>query len=164
MTDLTINKLKSLVHYDPITGVFIRKTKANQTPLGSFATNKDSKGYTRVRIAGERFTAHRLAWFYMTGQWPAKEVDHKNRVRTDNRWSNLREADEFNNKRNTSVYRNNKAGFKGVSWHVCSKKWRSRIRIDGKEVNLGLFDTPEAANAAYAAAATQHFGEFSRSA
>lgn len=164
MTDLTVDKLKSLVHYDPVVGLFVRKTKASQAPRGSFAVNKDSKGYIRVRVAGDRFTAHRLAWFYMTGEWPEKEVDHKNRIRTDNRWSNLRQADEFNNKRNTSAYRSNKIGFKGVSWHVCSKKWRARIRLDGKEVNLGLYDTPEEANAAYARAAQARFGEFARSA
>ena len=115
-------------------------------------------------VAGKRYSAHRLAWLYMTGDWPPDEVDHKNRVRTDNRWDNLRLADTFTNKRNTSAYRNNKSGFKGVSWHVCSRKWRSRIRVDGKEKNLGLYDTPEQANAAYERAAREMFGEFARAA
>lgn len=163
--ELTVERLKYLVHYDPMTGDFTRLiSTSGRAMAGSKCGDTDSKGYWRLRVDGRRYLAHRLAWFYMTGEWPPNEVDHKNLVRTDNRWGNLRLSDEFTNKRNTATYKNNKSGLKGVSWHVCSKKWRARIRIDGREVNLGLFDTTEEANAAYAAAAKMHFGEFARAA
>lgn len=161
---LTQEALRKRVHYDTVSGIFIRKTKAYQAPLCSIVTSKDTKGYTRIRIAGKRYLAHRLAWFYMNDEWPPEEIDHINGIRTDNSAANLRLANRFQNKRNTKTYRNNKSGLKGVSWHATSKKWRARILKDGKELNLGVFDTPEAANAAYAVASVKHFGEFARNA
>ncbi len=163
--ELTLDRLKYLVRYDPVTGDFTRLiSTSGRAMAGTKCGDVDSKGYWRLRVDGRRYLAHRLAWFYMTGEWPNGEVDHENLKRIDNRWKNLRLADEFLNKRNTGAKKNNKVGFKGVSWHVCSKKWRSRIYLDGKEVNLGLFDTPEDANAAYMVAATARFGEFARAA
>lgn len=155
--------LKSLVKYDPETGEFIRLvTTGWRSHAGSVAGDMDAKGYWRLRVKTKRYLAHRLAWFYVTGEWPPCEIDHINRIRTDNRWKNLRLADRFQNKRNTPAYRNNKSGFKGVSWSATSKKWRSRIRIGGKEVNLGLFETPEEANKAYLEKAREHFGQYAR--
>lgn len=159
-----VDELKRHIRYDRDTGNFIRIIGTSRSPEGSVVGDIDSKGYWRVGVLGKRYLAHRLAWLYETGEWLDGEIDHKNRVRSDNRWSNLRKSDEFTNKRNTPAYRNNKSGLKGVSWHVCSKKWRSRIRINGKEVNLGLYETPEEANEAYRIAAEKQFGEFARSA
>lgn len=163
--ELTHDRLKYLVEYNSDTGDFTRLiSTSGRSMAGTLCGDTDSKGYWRLRVDGRRYLSHRLAWFYMTGEWPPSEVDHKNLCRTDNRWSNLRLADAFQNKRNTPAYKNNKSGFKGVSWHTCSHKWRARIRVQGKEVNLGLFDTPEEANLAYKKAALENFGEFARAA
>lgn len=163
--ELTVERLRFLIRYEPETGKFFRKVSTAARSLeGSECGDIDGKGYIRLRVDGRRYIGHRLAWFYMTGAWPADEVDHINRCRTDNRWCNLRLATKSLNKRNTSVRRNNRVGFKGVSWHKDAKRWRSRIYINGKEKNLGLYDTPEAANAAYEAAALLYFGEFARAA
>lgn len=162
---LTVERLRQLVHYDFVTGKFMRLVSTSPRALaGDECGDLDGKGYIRLRVDGKRYSGHRLAWFYITGCWPENEVDHWNLIRTDNRWGNLREADTFTNKRNTGARRNNKVGFKGVSWHPFSKKWRARIYVDGREQNLGMYDTPEEANAAYARAATERFGEFARAA
>lgn len=155
-------RLKQVVHYDPLVGLFMRKQARAQAPLGSFSQSIDSKGYRRIRIDSQRVLEHRLAWFYMTGEWPPEEIDHINGVRTDNAFSNLRLADRKQNKRNTKTYKNNKSGFKGVSWSASSKRWKSRFFKDGKEVNLGLYDTPEEAHAAYIKASVENFGEYAR--
>lgn len=158
-------RLLELVSYDKETGMFTRLVSTSPRAMaGTVGESVDGKGYLRISVEGRRYLMHRLAWFYVTGEWPKDEIDHRNTNRKDNRWENLRLADTFTNKRNTRPYRSNKSGLKGVSWHVTSKKWRSRIRIDGKEVVLGMFDTPEEANRAYADAAEKHFGEYARAA
>lgn len=166
LTVLTHDRLCELIKYDPETGVFTRLVGrgGQKARAGDVCGDRDGKGYLRMRVDCVRYSAHRLAWFYMTGEWPKGEVDHKNMVRTDSRWANLRLATSGQNKRNTRARSRNKIGLKGVSWHVCSRKWRSRIYLDGKERNLGLYDTPEEAHKAYAAAARRHFGEFGRAA
>lgn len=92
---LTQAKLKSLVNYNPVTGEFSR---AGHDKCGTLTY----QGYLSIQVAGKRYYAHRLAWFYMTGKWPENEIDHKNRIRNDNRWENLREATRSIQMRNRS--------------------------------------------------------------
>ena len=89
---LTINRLKEVLRYDAETGLFtwIVRT-SNRVKIGSVAGTLVC-GYLSIHIDGERFQAHRLAWFYMKGNWPYAQLDHRNGVRSDNRWNNLREA------------------------------------------------------------------------
>ena len=89
-------------------------------------------------------------------------VDHINCNPLDNRKSNLRICTITENNRNTKIMRNNKSGYKGVSWDKYMKKWVAFIRINNKSKSLGYFNTPELAHAAYCAAAKEHFGEFAR--
>lgn len=88
--------LKCLLHYDPETGLFMRYTWQGAKPCGC----KDSQGYIRLGVSNKVYYAHRLAWLYMTGNWPLKEIDHKNRIRSDNRWNNLQEASRLTNEHN----------------------------------------------------------------
>lgn len=161
---LTQDRLHELLHYDEATGHFTRKvTTAARAVAGTVAGDVDSKGYWRLRVDCKRYLAHRLAWFYVHGEWP-EEIDHKNRVRTDNRLSNLRSADRFMNKHNTKCHKDNLSTLKGVSFHAPSKRWRARIHVNGGELWLGAFDTPEEAHGAYVEAARKHYGEFARAA
>jgi hypothetical protein len=75
---------------------------------------------------------------------------------------NLRRATRSQQVINRRRGRNNTSGYKGVSWHKASGKWRASIRVDGRQIHLGLFDTPELAYAAYCAAAIKYHGEFAR--
>ena len=85
------------------------------------------EGYVRINVDGTKCRAHRLAYLYMTGEWPPKLMDHINRVKSDNRWANLRPVTEKLNFYNTSDYRNNKSGAKGVSWYKNCNKWVAKI-------------------------------------
>ncbi|MGW1422698.1 HNH endonuclease [Bradyrhizobium manausense] len=158
----TAELVRSLLDYDPLTGVFLwRISPSRNTPEGSIA-GADSEGYRLIRIDGGRYKAHQLAWLYMTGEWPSRQVDHRDTDRSNNRWSNLRLATTSQNKANMGRRADNKSGFKGVRWYSPTKKWNAQIRCQGKNTNLGYFPTPEEAHAAYCRAAERLFGEFAR--
>ncbi|WP_425279701.1 HNH endonuclease [Enterobacter hormaechei] len=87
-----------------------------------------------------------MAWFYIHGVWPSKEVDHINHVRNDNRIENLRDVSARSNKGNCT---NNTSGFVGVFYHKDMSRWCAGIKIDGRSKHLGTFDNPKRASLAY---------------
>ena len=121
----------------------------------------DGNGYRSGTIFSVQVKAHRIAWVLSTGAWPSCQIDHVNGVRSDNRLCNLREADYAQNARNCGIRRDNTSGFKGVS--RANGKWRAGIKVNGKRLNLGQFDSPEEASQAYLEASKKHHGLFSRS-
>jgi hypothetical protein len=150
---LTAEYLRQVFSYSPETGLFTRIKKTSETTnIGDVASFRDSKGYGRIRIAGKLVTNHRLAWLYMTGEWPKQTVDHINGVRDDNRWQNLREATWAEQCQNTKRLVSNTSGFVGVSFHKASKKWRAYISVNRKQHSLGSYKTADEAAAAYAVA------------
>jgi hypothetical protein len=161
---LTAERLRELLHYDPETGVWTwRKLPIkNQLKPGGRAGTADSGGYVQIRIDGPKYGAARLAWLYMRGCWPEAEIDHKDGNRSNNRWSNLREASHSENQWNMSRRRDNTSGFKGVNWHKGERKWHARIMLHGRHIHLGSFDSAEVAYEAYKAKALELFGEFAR--
>lgn len=150
--------LKKIIHYEPETGVFIWKVSMGPRAMaGSRAGTTNSEGYNIITIEGARYQAHRLAWLYMTGSFP-KELDHRNRDRSDNRWPNLRKATRSQNMQNTGVQRNNTSGARGVKREY--GKWAARIYVNGEEKRLGVYNTVEEAKQAYNKAAREIFGSY----
>jgi HNH endonuclease len=156
MAELTLAHLKMLLHYDPETGIFRWKVGGRGRLAGEIAGYHDKRGYITIRVDYKLFYAHRLAWFFMTGNMPSL-IDHHNCIKSDNRWINLRKATKSQNAANSFKLH------KGVYWHKSAKRWSSSIKLNYQTHYLGLFDTPEAAQAAYAAKAREFFGEFARS-
>jgi hypothetical protein len=161
---LTHARLLELVHYDPETGIFTRRPQRGQGRRpGKLIKSPAPIGYLKGQIDGGQYLLHRLAWFYMTGRWPSKHLDHINRQRADNRFDNLREATPSQNTINGKTRCDNTSGYRGVSAHS-SRSGRigyvSNIKLNGKQTYLGIFDTPEAAYAAYCKAAEIMHGEF----
>jgi hypothetical protein len=144
----------SLVSYDAETGVFTWRITRRNCKTGAVAGSL-LKGYLRISIDSKIYAAHRLAWLYTYGCWPSGEIDHINRVRNDNRLCNLREATRELNTQNANVRVDSPYGIRGVTKHKYSNKYRARIQANKKAMLLGLFDTPEEAAAAYAAAAAK---------
>jgi hypothetical protein len=159
-SELTQEYLKSLLEYDQETGILI--WKEIRYPKKEMAGHKNYKGYIDVKIDQKIYPAHRLAWLYMKGTWPSNHIDHINLDRSDNRWINLRECSYSQNYANQKVRKNNKSGLKGVSLEKVTGKYRAVICIEKKQINLGLFKTPEEAAKAYDAKAKELFGEFAR--
>ena len=159
---LTLDSLKRQVNYNPYSGKFTWRSARSGVPHGSEAGCPNSLGYVRITILRRSYYAHRLAWFYMTGDWPKHSIDHINSDPSDNRWSNLRAATHSQNLMNIALRSDNTSGTKGVSWHKQMKKWRAFITVDGRMKHLGLFDCIEEAAKARQLAAEKMHGPFAR--
>jgi hypothetical protein len=160
---LTQERLRELLDYDVETGEFRWKVSTTRSvKVGAIAGNLHRAGYRLIRIDRKARLAHRLAWLYVTGEWPPHEIDHIDLDKDNNRWTNLRLATRSENKANCRMPRTNTSGYKGVSWHRRSKKYVVHIGVNGKARHIGLFSTAEAAHAAYVKAAEEMFGEFAR--
>ena len=154
---ITQARLKELLLYEPETGEFYwRVAKSQRVRAGERAGCAGRRGYREIAIDDKRYLVHRLAWLYVYGQFP-KPLDHKNQNRTDNRISNLREANIRQNRTNCKT--TSRSGFKGA-YRGKRGRWHSRVMHAGISYRLGHYDTPEEAHAAYCAAAKKLHGEF----
>jgi len=152
-TDISVERLREVLHYCPETGLFTRAISGGGKYAGTIAGNFRKDGYIGILIDSRRYLAHRLAWLYMHNAFPAGEIDHIDGVRSNNAIANLREATRSENVHNRKgANKNSKSGFLGVSWHKQSMKWVAQIKFNRKSFNLGLFDSPEVAHAAYLSA------------
>lgn len=159
--DLTINRLKEVIHYDPDTGRFTRLQSTASYPgrqlVGKEAGACSHHGYRKIVIDRRRYYAHRLAWFFIHGVWPRFQVDHVNGDPRDNRIANLREATPSQNTANRRQAPGRMRGIKKKN-----NRWQARIQVDRQQFYLGSFATPGEARAAYAEAAKRMHGEFAR--
>lgn len=159
--ELTAEMVRAALSYDAHSGAFIWRKSRPKVVAGSPA-GTIQRGYWMVHLRGEDYHAHRLAWLYVYGRWPAGDLDHINRDKLDNRIANLREASRSENCANIGVPSHNTSGFKGVSYNRMMGKWTAYIRCRGRRYHLGAFATAEAAAAAYDEAAVRLFGRFAR--
>ncbi len=150
--------------YQPETGDVIRIWRNNR--WGPFPVNErvgtKSFGYLRAMFKGRSLAVHRMAWLLQTGSLPSRrfDVDHVNGKRSDNRWINLRLASRGENNMNSGNPTNNTTGQKGV--HPTRGRWFSRIKVDGRVIHLGVFETFCEAVAARKAGEVKFFGEFTK--
>ena len=155
--------LTAVLHYNPETGEFLWNLPRPKVQVGQRAGyEKKNKGYIYIEIDGKSYSAHRLAWFYMTSAEPKNQIDHINRNKSDNRFENLREATHGQNRANSKHA--NKHGLKGVAlsnWIPEGKRrWVAQITCNKKITYLGSFLTKEEAHAAYCDAAKRLHGDF----
>jgi hypothetical protein len=128
--------------------------------IGTVAGGLGSKGYCHIRIDRVLYKAHQLAWFYVTGEW-TERIDHEDRDKSNNRFTNLRKATGSQNGANAGKRKNNRTGFPGVT--VCANKtnpYRARLGVNWSREYIGDFPTAEAAYEAYKARKLEVFGEF----
>lgn len=159
---ITHTRLKQLLDYNPETGLFTWLEQYNsRTIVDSTAGTVDSGGYIKIQIYGKQYRGGRLAWFYMTGEWPLEYIDHKDGNRANDAWCNLREAtySESTHNRYLPV---GESGLRGVRRiHSDPPRWEARIAVGYHRTTLGTFDSAEEAHAAYLAASNNLHGKFS---
>jgi HNH endonuclease len=156
-------RLLELLNYDKPTGVFTWRVARNgHVRAGDRAGNENKsrpdQPYRQIMIGLRNYRSGRLAWFYVTGRWPKKEIDHINGNPLDDAWGNLRLATSSQNKVNQKLRRDNKTGFKGVHKH--GQRWYARAHIRGVYRHLGMFDTAEEASETYKKVTLAVHGEY----
>jgi len=177
--DITAGLVRTMLDYDPETGVMIWKARAtdmfedgkhsavhncakwNAKFAGKVAGTLTG-GYWIITIFHHHFRRGRLAWAWMMGAFPKEEVDHEDVCPLNDKFKNLREATSTQNKGNQRIPRHNSSGAKGISWDKKNNKWEANIHIANKKKHLGRFYDFNDAVSAYNNAAEKHFGEFSR--
>lgn len=162
--------LRRWFDYSRDTGVFtwIGEPRTIGPCIGKIAGTKRRDGYVFIGVPGfGQIGAHRLAWIYVHGMViGGAEVDHIDGDPANNAIENLRLASSSQQKQNKSVQSNNRSGLKGAYFHACRTglKWRSQIKVGGRVIFLGYFQSAQEAHEAYGRAAVEHFGEFARTA
>ncbi len=147
MSDLTQGRLRTVLHYSALTGIFVwRRPKRSGRRPGRI----DNHGYRYIHIDGDVYKAANLAWFYVHGQWPSPLLDHINGKRDDDRIENLREATRAENNQNRKMDRRNTSGYRGVSKR--GDIWVAQLNAHGVIRRLGKFTSAEEASHAYLAA------------
>lgn len=150
---ITQERLRELLDYNPETGLFTWKQYRGGTAFaGSCAGRPNKSGHIQIMVDGVRYMAHRLAWLYVNGSFPKNEIDHINRIRSDNRIANLRPASNLENAQNRSRSSNNTSGRSDVTWNKKTKKWRARLTVGYKRMHLGYFESLDDAFSARAQA------------
>ena len=165
ITATTLNippKVKDYLEYNSDTGILTWiKSPVSNIPVGTQITRKNKQGYNICNLHGVTYYVHRVGWYLHTNSQPPEFIDHINRIKTDNYFSNLREATKSQNRQNIGIQRNNSSGYKGVSWKKEINKWVARIMLNNVSTHLGYFATPEEAYEAYISASKKFYKEFS---
>ena len=159
-TAITAEGLRRIASYDPETGEFTWLQDRMRARAGRKAPRGTSR-YIGYRINGKFYLAHRLAWLWVHGEFPAGYIDHINGNEKDNRIANLRPATHQQNLCNRGRNKNNTTGYKGV-YLIGPGKYKASIKENGKSKHLGIFGSPVAAHQAYSAAALRLHGEFAK--
>ncbi len=157
---LPLWRLREILDYDPATGVFRwKETMNSQAMAGQVAgCMSHPSPFVQFNIGDKNYHGHRLAWFYVHGVWPEHDIRHVNDNGRDNRIANLKEATNQQIILSFPLRRNNTSGYKGVSFHKKTRRWRASLHTKEKWIHLGLFDTKEEAYEAYCEAGRQTFG------
>jgi hypothetical protein len=139
-------RLKEVFNYDPETGKVILLQSLGNYKAGTILKTKCGTGYFNLQIDKHRTLMHRFIWVYMYNRVP-KILDHINGIRTDNRLINLREVSQRTNCQNRQHHRNGR--LPGTSRAQTPGKWRAYYTIEGKQYNIGQFNSELDAHNAY---------------
>jgi len=136
------NRFNRFFKYNPDTGALTHKIDHGRAKAGE-PVGSTVKGYIQTKLNGTYYYAHVIGYVLMTGEFPKGEIDHKNGIRNDNRWDNLKDGTRSCNQQNTKLRVDNTSGYKGVTFDKAKNKWAASAFNNGKRVYLGMFDSKE---------------------
>jgi hypothetical protein len=150
--------VRKLFYYDAESGMLLWRNgnRRNVKPWQE-AKASNGHGYYTAKINGKTYLVHRLIWLYVHGSFPHKYLDHKNRIRNDNRLCNLRDVNTTDNAQNISLPSHNKSGHIGVSWIKSHNCWTVFVKVNKKNKWLGYYKNLDDAVAARKAGEKQHY-------
>ncbi len=158
---LTAQKLREILHYDPDTGVWTWLVALSSTRgIGSIAGTVSVHGYRIITYRGEKYRSGKLAWLYMTGEWPTQEIDHDDRDKLNDRWGNLFDRSRSQNALNRDLQSNNFSGTRGIHFDTVRGKWNVQVKKDNVTHYIGRYDDYDEAVAARDEAASRLHGSF----
>ena len=151
-----VEVLREHFSYDPETGIVTRnKRTTNRNRAGDeVGWLNPGDGYLRFELNGKVIKNHRLAWKLMTGIEPPQEIDHINRDKADNRWTNLRKASYAQNQANRT--RRKHTHLPGARQTVTGLWYAT---ASGK--HLGMASSEQEAHDVYVKWHREQYGEFS---
>lgn len=155
-TDLTAQRVRELFEYDPNTGEFTHRIARRRVRPGLKAGSSHCAGYIEIGVDCKSYLAHRLAWLYVTGEWPRYMIDHIDGDRSNNRFSNLRDVPEGINRQNLKRARSDKKSCKLLGVFKSKGRWSAGLWLNGRYIHLGTHDTPELAHEAYLMGKREH--------
>ena len=159
-TLLSPEDVRFRLEYNSETGELFWKNSKMPKRNGTLAGGVRKDGYHVTSIDKVHYLSHRLAWCHFYGEWPNLLIDHINGIKTDNKISNLRLATKQENNFNSTMWKSNKSGHKGVFWSKKRQKWQVQATINYKNIYLGVFDNLDDASKAYKKYAEQNHGMF----
>lgn len=162
--DLTAEQVREKFLYDPDEGL-LRYSQATVrqcriVPPGSIAGGVNKEGYRRVLVNGVHYRASRIIWLWMTGKWPVHKIDHKDCDTLNDKWDNLREASDSQQKQNNRRRKDNKTGYKCVIYDKERDKYRWQVVVNGKRIKGQRFASVTEAYADYQARLPAWHGDF----
>ena len=151
-----------LLSYDKENGKIYQKKKRQKVAVGSEAGTITPFGHRYAQLFGRKYPIHHLVWLFETKSFPKKFLDHKDGNPINNKFSNLREVTTKQNTENRGKQKNNKTGFKGVSFNCRLQKYVAQIQHNSKTIYLGVYKTPEEASFMYQSAAKELFSHYKK--
>lgn len=158
--NIDLEELRNRLDYDPSTGILTWKIKRRSVNPGDRAGCIARDGYRKITYNNQIYPASVLIWFWMTGVWPFEVVDHKNRIKDDNRWLNLRLATQRQNTTNSRTKLGDRRGIQEMWGPRAGTRYRVGMCVEGKRLEIGLFKSLEEAKEAYRSASIKYRKEF----
>lgn len=161
--ELNYKELTDSFVYDYTQGRIYWKINKCKARIGSEAgLSLNNAGYRLIKFNYKRISFARIAWTMFHGMAPSGDIDHIDGDPLNNKIENLRDVTKSQNMMNRANQKNNKSGQKGVGWASREKRWRVRVKKEGREYCFGYFKCYDEAVDAYKLAEAELHGQYRR--